>query len=251
VTRLHDTHCHIDLQRDPVAVIERTEAAGVYTLAMTNVPSVFFATKQLLAGRRFLRPALGLHPELVATHGHEIGLFEELLEETRYIGEVGLDYPRGTSHQRAAQRQVFARVLELAAGKGDRILSVHSRGAANDVVEMVGAGFAGQVILHWYSGGMNTLERALENGLWISVNPAMLVSKRSRSWIEWLPRERVLVETDGPFVEVEGAHAEPRHAADVVAGLAELWKLDQNEVERVLGANFRRLLEAASTPLPS
>ncbi|RIH83355.1 putative metal-dependent hydrolase YjjV [Calidithermus terrae] len=241
MARLHDTHCHVDLYPDPGEVIAATELAGVYTVAVTNVPSVFPRCKELLSGRRFLRPALGLHPELAREYHTELGLFAALLEETRYVGEVGLDFTTRDPAERRLQREVFGRVLELAAGRG-KILTVHSRRAAQDVVEMVGPAYPGRVILHWYSGPLGVLERALANGLYVSVNPAMLRSQRGQEVIRSIPLGRMLLETDGPFVRSGAGPAQPRDLAAVVEGVADLLGLEAIRVGRAAHANFRQLL---------
>jgi TatD DNase family protein len=87
----------------------------------------------------------------------------------------------------------------------DRVLSVHSRGAeAETIAALTDAGVT--AILHWYSGALKHAERALEAGLYFSVNAAMLRTHKGSRLIRALPRERVLTETDGPYV-AHGARA--------------------------------------------
>src|SRR3954471_19043262 len=69
-----DAHCHIDLYQNPKAVVAQAEALAIRTIAVTNAPSVFTYTRDLTAGCRYVRPAAGLHPELVHSHGHELEL---------------------------------------------------------------------------------------------------------------------------------------------------------------------------------
>jgi TatD DNase family protein len=244
VTPLFDTHFHLDLQDDPRAVAARIEEAGIYTVAVTNAPSVFQATVDLVSGSKYLRPSLGLHPELVVTHDHELPLLEKYFSLTRYVGEVGLDYTMTDEDIRKRQRHVFGRVLELAAGYPDRILTVHSRRADKDVIEMVGSSCPAQVILHWYSGSERNLGTAIDNGLWISVNPAMVRSKRFLSMLTTLPRDRILLETDGPFVQVGRRDAIPSDVGLVVTALADSWSVDVAEARQVLWDNFSLLLRA-------
>src|SRR5713226_7547909 len=90
--RLFDTHCHIDLYTDPAKVISETERAQVLTVAVTNTPSVFRQCASLCEGKKSIRVALGLHPQLVVERHRELDLMFEMLGETRYIGEVGLDF---------------------------------------------------------------------------------------------------------------------------------------------------------------
>jgi TatD DNase family protein len=230
---LVDTHCHVDLYPDPVTVIEEIERQRVYTIAVTNTPSVFNRLCELVGTARFVRASLGLHPELAAQRHLELRLFEMLLPRTRYVGEIGLDYQTTIQSERATQRRVLAGIIEQCDAAGGKVVTVHSRRAADDVVDAFGARFRGTYILHWYSGAVGTLRRAMANGAHISVNPAMVRSQRGRALIAEVPRERVLTETDGPFVSVRKSAtitpAKPIDVAGVVDELSKLWSVEPQE----------------------
>jgi TatD DNase family protein len=239
-TFLVDAHCHLDLYPDPVAILRQVDAARVYTIAVTNAPSVFPHTQRLVTGSSMMRAALGLHPELVKTHNHERPLFWQHLPETRFVGEVGLDYVTTDASERALQREVFQEVLERCAAFGDKLLTVHSRRAASDVIDMVGAKFIGAVVLHWFSGSVREAERARANGLYFSVNPAMIRSKSGQALIERMDPDFVLTETDGPFVRLGKESAVPMEVSLVVEHLALTWKCSADEAREKVLATFRR-----------
>jgi TatD DNase family protein len=117
---------------------------------------------------------------LIPTHHHELPLFEELLPTTRYIGEVGLDFSKDHITHRDAQLRTLERIADMVAGAGDKILSLHSRGAEREVVELFGDAFPATLILHWYSGSLRVLEQAAACGFYFSVNHAMCRSRRGR-----------------------------------------------------------------------
>lgn len=238
---LVDTHCHVDLYPDAGPILAAAASHRVLVVAVTNAPSVFFHTKRLAEHCPFLLPAAGLHPELVATHGHELDRLLPLLEETQFVGEVGLDYVTRDQGLRERQRRVFEAILDRCAALGGKVLTVHSRRASGDVISTVGAGYNGSVILHWFSGTKREAEQALKNGCYFSVNPAMLVSKSSQQLLALLPRERVLTETDGPFVSHQRSPATPTQTAIVARHLALLWSIPEDEVRTLLLDNFRRL----------
>lgn len=240
---LIDTHFHLDLFPDAAAVAERCEARKIYTIAVTNAPCVFDRTEQMTRGKKYLRAALGLHPELAVERRGELPTFEALLPRTRYVGEVGLDYSTPSASDRRIQRSVFEEVLRLCSAAGDKVLTVHSRRAADDVVDAIGPSFQGTVVLHWYSGSMQTLERAVAAGAYFSINTAMCQGKRFCSLLSRIPRERILTETDGPFIDVAGRRAEPADVQGVIAALARLWGEETDGVVRLLYANFARALE--------
>ena len=239
---LVDAHFHLDLLPQPAQLIRDVERARVYTIAVTNAPSVFFHTRDLCRETKFVRAAVGLHPELVHSHGHELARLWPHLDETRFVGEVGLDYVTQDESLRRRQREVFSSIVARCAEKGNKVLTVHSRRAASDVLATVGAGFPGSVILHWFSGTLAELREAVRIGCWFSVNAAMVRSASGRKLIENMPRERVLTETDGPFAKTRGRGATPMDVAEAIGPLASLWGTEREECVRVVLVNFRRLL---------
>lgn len=237
-----DTHCHLDLYPDAGAVLTDAETNRVLVVAVTNAPSVFFHTRDLAKRCEWLVPAVGLHPELVATHGHEVSRIGPLLEQTQFVGEVGLDYVTPDLELRARQRSVFTTILDRCAALGGRVLTVHSRRAASDVIDAVGKGFNGTVILHWFTGTTREAERAIENGCYFSVNSAMTIAKSSAALLAMLPRDRVLTETDGPFVKAGQTPATPGRVISVAKHLSGVWRTTENEARDILLANFSRAI---------
>ncbi len=240
--KLVDTHFHLDLSKQPAAVVSDCEARAIYTVAVTNAPSVFAHTQRLAAPTKYVRAAVGLHPELVASHAHELPELLRLMDQTRYVGEVGLDYVTPDVALRRKQREVFEAVLHRCADFGDRVLTVHSRRAAADVIACVGCAFPGTVILHWFSGSGRDLRAGLDAGCYFSVNPAMLRSERGRKLLSDIPRDRLLTETDGPFVDVGGRPAVPADVHLVVEAVAGMWGVDTSEVANTILSNLGQVL---------
>ena len=217
------------------------ERLGIHTIAVTNAPSVFFATERLCAGLRYAHAALGLHPELVVSRAHEFGMMRDLFKRTRYVGEIGLDYTTSDASAKAKQRAVLAEILSICSEAGDKILTVHSRRAATDVTSAIGPNFSCAVVLHWFSGTKKELDLAASCGFYFSVGPAMLASRAGRTLACGIPRDRVLTETDGPFVKVKGRAADPTKVPDVLRALADVWQLQYEETALLIAANFEKL----------
>lgn len=246
MSRLLDTHFHLELFENYLQIADEIERLGIYTLAVSNAPSFYDGFRVRLGPRRFIRQAVGLHPELVRTHGHELPLLLERMSEVRYVGEVGLDYSPPHRASAVEQRKVFAATVARAREVGGRVLTIHSRGAEAEVLEVLGENFPGMALLHWYSGNARTLERALELGCYLSVNPAMLRSQKGQRLLENLPRERVLTETDGPFVQISGRAALPWDVLGVLEHFSQMWNLSLEEAQGVVHQNFARVLEGSS-----
>lgn len=248
--RYVDTHCHIDLYPTPADIVKECERAGIYTIAVTNAPSVFAHTYALTSSTRFVRAAVGLHPQLVRSHGQELAKMWELLDQTRYVGEVGLDYSEPNEEDHAGQRAVFAAILERCSGATNKIVTIHSRRAARDVINIAGPSFPGTLILHWFSGTLRELEDALACGFLFSVNAAMLRSQKGIEIIRRIPRDRLLTETDGPFVKSSGRRAStPVDVPSTVQALAQVWAVDVDTATNVVRGTFGRAVGASfATP---
>lgn len=237
-----DAHCHVDLYASPQQIVDHAEVEKICTIAVTNAPSVFRHTKNLVTSARYVRPALGLHPELVKSHARELDLMFELLPETRFVGEIGLDFVTKDAEERRSQLRVFEAILKHCADAGDKVLTIHSRRASAEVVAAVGQSFPGRVILHWFSGPLRDLQRAINAGMYFSVNPAMVRSTNGQKLIAAMPRDRVLTETDGPFVEITGRAATPRDTAEILPHLAALWRCTAEEARESVMATFLRMV---------
>ncbi len=245
---LVDAHFHFDLFKDSAEIVAEIEARRIRTIAVTNAPSVFHHTLRFSSSTRYLLPAVGLHPELVATHGREVDSMWPMLEQTRFVGEIGLDYVTSDPENKSAQRDVFSRILERCAAYGDKVISIHSRRSAADVISAVGNGYPGRIILHWFSGSHRDLNRAVNAGFYFSIGPAMVRSKNGLSLLSAMPRDRVLTETDGPFVQVGEQPAKPSDVTIAVEAIADVWRTSTAEAASAISRNFDSVI---STETPS
>jgi TatD DNase family protein len=243
-----DAHCHLDLYDNPAEIIAQAEARSIYTIAVTNAPSVFFHTAQLTATCKYVRAAVGLHPELVHSHRREIDQMRPLLQQTRFVGEIGLDYQTADETRRKNQRDILSSILAWCAEDGNKILTLHSRRAAADVIAIVGNGFPGVAILHWFSGTRKELDKAIHAGFYFSVNPSMTASAKGRSLIDAMPPDRVLTETDGPFVKIDSRPAHPQDVSEVIKQLADIWHLSAELAAQQVLQNLSILLQDTRRP---
>ena len=164
-----------------------------------------------------------------------------LIERTKYVGEVGLDYAQGSGDDRHLQRQVFERIIERCESLGGRVITVHSRGAAEDVVDLIGTATRSTIILHWFSGSAKTAARAVSARCFFSVNPVMTRSATGRKIIAAIPDDRLLTETDGPFVKHDGRVVYPFEVANFLPAIAELRGQTPQELRSIILKNFDEL----------
>ncbi|MBU2600655.1 MAG: TatD family hydrolase [Actinobacteria bacterium] len=236
--RYFDAHCHIDLYDDPGEELAKATSADIGMLAVTNAPFVFKACRKLGASRPNVLVAVGLHPELVGRYAHQVDDLVRYLEETRFIGEVGLDYHVTDPDTHRAQREVLERIVAACDGRHDVVATVHSRGAESDVVSIIGTQFTGTTILHWYSGSLKYLDLAQQHGSFFSVNLTMLASKNGRRLISGMDPSRVLTESDGPFAMVQGRRARAGDMPLTIQRLAEFWGEESEAVRAVVMENW-------------
>ena len=217
-----DFHTHLDLYPDLPEAIVACERRRTATLTVTTTPRAYARNRELADVSKFVRVGLGLHPQLVSERSGEIALFEKLLPRARYVGEVGLD--AGPHHYRSLelQKSIFERILRLCADDGGKVLSIHSvraTGLALDLLEEHFPSHRGTAVLHWFSGSVGEARRGVALGCYFSVNERMLISSNGRRILREIPDQRLLTETDGPFVERNG---KPILAGDVSRAVEEI-----------------------------
>lgn len=240
-----DFHCHLDLYRDHEALIHECDREGVATLAVTTTPRAWARNRELAADAQHVRIALGLHPQLVAEREAELAIFERHLAEARYVGEIGLDAGPRFYASFAAQERVFERILRLCAEQGGKVVTVHSVRAVSKVLGHIERSLPadrGKVVLHWFTGSASEARRAAALGCFFSINSEMLRSAKHRKLVAELPPDRILTETDGPFVLRADRPVRPRDVSEAVAELAQLRGESLEATAGIILANLRSLL---------
>ena len=230
-----DTHCHIDMMPNPEAYIRQKDMEGEILIGMTNLPSHFQMGQPHIRGYKHIRLSLGLHP-LRANEGlKQIALFRSLVNQTSYIGEIGLDFSRDGYTTREVQLSAFREVMTTIQSK-KKIVSVHSRRAEKEVLSLLCEYEIKNVIFHWYSGPVSLIPEIIKQGYYFSVNEAMCLSKNGMAIMERIPQERVLTETDAPYNE-------KTNIGKVLEWLSCCWHISYQDAEVVVERNFRRLLK--------
>jgi TatD DNase family protein len=139
------------------------------------------------------------------------------------------------------QERVFEEVLGAIHDR-PRFISLHSRGAETAVLEGLRRHCIRGAVFHWFSGSVRVLQDVFAEGHFVSVNPAMLFSASGRRVIAHSPRERILVESDGPFTKVHGQVCSPSSVARVYQNLAGLWNISNETAAAYIKANFDSIL---------
>ncbi len=185
------------------AAFERCDRLGCITLAVTTTPKAFEKNQEFSKQTNHVHAALGLHPQLVVKRGHEIELFEDLLPTAKFVGEVGLDASRQHYPSFKLQKEIFTRILNACRKQGSKIISVHSVRCGKQVLDMIeesGVNTNCCIVLHWFSASRSLIEKAVELNCFFSINEALVGTSNGHSILELAPMDRILTETDAPFL---------------------------------------------------
>lgn len=241
---LVDYHCHLDLYPDFENIIEECEKNQIYTLTMTTTPRAFPRNFELTKNKKYVRAALGLHPQLVGSRASEIEIWKEYLDKARYIGEIGLD--AGTQYYKSFEQQktVFKAILDSCTNCSGKILSIHSVRSAPIVLEMIERSSLlkkNKVVLHWYSGDAANLRKAIDLGCYFSVNSEMMKNERAKDLIRQIPLSKLLTETDGPFTFINREPCRPTHVSTTIELLATLLNRHSDAIAEIVCNNLKEI----------
>lgn len=239
-----DFHCHLDLYKDPFLVASEIVRSETFVLSVTTTPSAYEKTSAISSNKQFIATAIGLHPQLVHQRASEVSQINNWIRKTDFVGEVGLDGGSEYSRSWDTQIEIFKYVLNLSNNNGGRILSIHSRRAAGQVLDCLEQNSISNIpILHWFSGTVKEIKRANDIGCWFSVGPAMLLGKKGKELLRLMPKDKILLETDGPFTTFKG---EPYHPCDAekycVPIIAHEWSTSEEDVRSSLKINLENIL---------
>jgi TatD DNase family protein len=257
---LIDSHAHIDFPQfadDREAMFQRARDAGVGTLLAIGTgpgPEKLDAAIPFAEQHDWIYTSVGIHPheakEVTPQHLDELAL---LAQHPKVIawGEIGLDYFYDHS-PRDVQATVFRSQMELAHTAKLPII-IHCRDAWDDCLALIEqhwrpTGLGG--ILHCFTGTFGHAKRGLDMGFLISFagNATYPKTQNIRDVAREMPLDRILIETDSPFLAPQpyrGKRNEPAYVAEVAKTLATVRNLAPEEIAAATAANFRRLFRIA------
>jgi TatD DNase family protein len=238
-----DTHAHLDALDEPADdVVERAREAGVTRIVSVGTHAESWRDTLAIADRHEgVYAALGIHPHEAAAG--DVDALRDALAHPKAVavGETGLDHYRDHA-PRDVQRRMFESQVELAA-ELDKPVVIHTRAAEEETLAVL-AGFAGTVVLHCFSSPV-LLEPALERGWYVSFagNVTYKNAHDLRSAAFAVPVDRLLAETDSPYlapVPRRGRPNEPANLVHTVAALAHARNEDAGELAARIAANATR-----------
>jgi TatD DNase family protein len=252
ISRLVDTHAHLEQIENLEQVIEKARQAGV--AAIIAVGSDVESNEKVLQiadlYKNFVYPALGWHPWYINESAMDSNLefIESNIDRAAAVGEVGLDYHKKVRERadKDLQKKVLAELLKIA-GAHDKPAIIHSRYAWRDALTVVEEAKLEKAVFHWYTGTTSVLRDIINDGYYISATPAVEYHEEHRRAVKEVPLARLLLETDCPVTYRRGSELEyESRPADVLRslkGAAQLKDVSELEIAETTTANAVRLFE--------
>jgi TatD DNase family protein len=247
-----DTHCHLFLLGDdPSSAIAAARDAGVGTLICPGIdPATSRRSLEISESHRGVFATAGMHPHDAAAFDERAGAeIEELLADPRVVavGECGLDFYRMRS-PREDQERVFAVQVALAREAGAPVV-VHCRDAWDPILRLLDEGSAERVVMHCFTGDASIARECAARGYHLSFagNVTYPANQHVRSAAAAVPLDRVLVETDTPFLapqRLRGRDNEPANVIDVIREIARVRSEPFEIVREATSANARAAFPA-------
>jgi TatD DNase family protein len=226
VYKLIDTHAHLDELKNLDLMLEDAKKAGVIAIVavgsnhQSNIKTLEISQKH----RRFVYPALGLHPWELGNLGtseidDNLRFIEQNIASAVAVGEIGLDYDKRVlkAASKELQKEVLGRLLNIARQYAKPAV-IHSRYAWKDALQLIQDVGMDKAVFHWFTGFSSVLRGIIDGGYFVSATPATEYHEEHRRAVKEAPLQRLLLETDCPVTYGREARYESQ-PADVLRGL--------------------------------
>jgi len=226
VYELIDTHAHLDELKSLDSMLGEAKKAGVIAIVavgsnyQSNIKTLEISQKH----RRFVYPALGLHPWELGNLGtfeidDNLRFIEQNIDSAAAVGEIGLDYDKRVLKvaSKELQKEVLGRLLNIAR-KHAKPAIIHSRYAWKDALHLNQDVGIDKAVFHWFTGFSSVLRGIIDDGYFVSATPATEYHEEHRRAIKEAPLPRLLLETDCPVTYGREARYESQ-PADILRSL--------------------------------
>jgi len=240
MSKLIDVHFHLDFYKNHRTVYESINNLEQYTLCMTNSPGVYLSCKNLYTETKYLKFALGFHPLEAKLNDKDFSDFLSMSTNANYIGEVGLDFSGSKSIAKEKQLIYFNKIVNMSALK-NKLLSVHLRKSEDEAIEIIGKHQPKKCAIHWFTGTNEQKNKLIELGCYFSINSNMVKTAAGCNKLKSIPKNRILIESDGPFSKVDSKKFSPEllfSAYEVISS-----GISERNLSDLAYANFRDILE--------
>lgn len=243
-----DTHAHLNMfENNGQEIIDNMESDGLKNIVTigTTIEDSLLAI-EIAEKNENVYAVVGIYPEFAQTVKEEdFEILEKIAQNEKVvaIGEIGLDY-HGDGFDKDAQRKVLVRQLEIADKLG-LPFCIHCRDAVDDLYEILSENknlINHSGLIHCYSEGKDYFKKFLELGMYISFSGNITYKKSDRSFLKDIPLDKILVETDSPYLSPEplrGRRNEPKNVRHTIDKIAIELGMNPSELEKITEKNAK------------
>jgi TatD DNase family protein len=243
---LIDAHSHLDLYEDDrEPALQEIRQHSIFTVSNSLGVESYQHNLEIAQECDRVLPIFGVHPWFAPQYAGRLEDLGAAIEQSPMLGEIGLDYyfVEDTA-QYPAQRKVFEFFLRAAAEQG-KIVNLHTKGAEQEVLDLLDGHGVERAVVHWYSGPLDVLEQWIARGVYFTVGIEVRYSPHIQAIARRVPTEQLLTETDNPGgpKSLLGEPGMPSLIQDVVQELAQVRRTTAEAIVQTVQANFRRLID--------
>lgn len=231
-----DTHFHLDMYKNYNELFNYINEHEQYTLCMTNSPGVFYSCMNMFEQSKYIKFAIGFHPLNSNLRKKDMNDFIKLLPKTEYVGEIGLDFSKKNGLEYNDQIVFFDTIVKESA-KNNKLMSIHIRKAEKEAFSIIDKYKPKRCIIHWYSGSIEYQKKFEDIGCYFSINANMM---NNFDLIKELSTDRILIESDGPYSNVNGKKYRPQLLEAEYEYISN--SLGISNLKEIVYSNFYKLL---------
>jgi TatD DNase family protein len=242
---LIDAHSHLDLYEEALEpALQEIRQHSIFTVSNSLGLESYQHNLDIAGQCDWVLPIFGVHPWFAPQHADRLEDLGAAIEQSSMLGEIGLDYYFvEDASQYPAQRKVFEFFLQAAAEQG-KIVHLHTKGAEQEVLELLDRHGVERAVVHWYSGPLDILKQWKARGAYFTVGIEVRYSPHIQEIARQVPAEQLLTETDNPGgpKSLIGGLGMPSLIQDVVQELAAVRSTTAEAIVQSVHANFRQLI---------
>ena len=240
-----DAHTHLDFYNKNIdKAIDDINKDKILTLANSMDIESYKLNKSYLEKSEYIKVLFGVHPWKAQKFEDDLNSLIPYIEESELIGEIGLDYlwvEDKTTFKR--QREIFYFILDEAV-KRNKFVTLHTKDAEEEIYNALKIRNYNKVIIHWYSGNIDLLDKFIDLGCYFTISLDIGYSKLTEEILRKIPLNKLLLETDGPTALewVSGNYGYPSEIKRVYEIVAKYKNIELDKLKNIIKGNYYNII---------
>jgi TatD DNase family protein len=248
-----DFHTHLSSYEKPDEIIDEIIENQIVSIACSMDIMSYQATKRLSEKTALIVPTFGIHP-MCSDAIHQFSMIDIYLDESRIIGEIGLDDYWVKDISLVTQEKVFEYILDHC-DRYHKYCVIHTKGVEKHIEDILGNYKNANPIIHWYSGPREVHKKYIDRQYYFTFGCEVRYSEDIRDLLKATPLDLILAETDNPTAEkwLGGSEDRPILIKRVIEDIAKVKEKSFEEINKVINENSRKIMmeSGINFPIPS